>query len=346
MGYTCAGGVARPVACSAGGEYASGTGTTTCLTVPPGKYKKLEAGAEDPLFEIVSGAGVNSAVEQCPTGYACAGNAARPLKCHNAATVEASATCTNCLASTYPVGDEGAADAVCKLCEKGFKCADGTARVACSGAGVYAGETGTLACAPVPAGSYKKLTSGAFATVSGADVNSEVETCPVGYTCAGGVARPVACSAGGEYASGTGTTTCLTVPPGKYKKLEAGAEDPLFEIVSGAGVNSAVEQCPTGYACAGNAARPLKCHNAATVEASATCTNCLASTYPVGDEGAADAVCKLCEKGFKCADGTARVACSGAGVYAGETGTLACAPVPAGSYKKLTSGAVCDCLWC
>ena len=305
----------------------SGPDGINCIPVPVGSYR-------------VSA----SAISLCDEGYTCAGGAAAQVKCHNADTPSGSATCTNCLASTYPVGVEGTASATCDTCPKGFACSGKTeatqsapTKIACDDAGEWAAATGALACAPVPAGSYKKLQAGAetpsFLTVSGADVNSEVAMCPPGYTCAGGGSRPVPCDGGGAYASSAGTIVCLTVPLGSYKKLTTVTI--LDDAVSGTEVNSAVELCPTGYACAGGDARPAKCHNAATVEGSATCTNCLASTYPVGVEGAANATCTLCEKGFKCSDGMARVACSEDGVYAGVNGTLACAPVPAGSYKKL-----------
>ena len=297
-----------------------------------------------------NGAVDTSNCANCDQGFKCAGGAAAQVKCHNADTPSGSATCTNCLASTYPVGVEGAADAICKLCEKGFKCSNGIARVACSEEGVYAGVTGTLACAPVPAGSYKKLMSGAFATVSGADVNSEVETCPAGYTCAGGNGRPVACDGGGAYVSSSGATTCLTVPPGKYKKLATVTIS--NDAVSGIDANSAVTTCPMGYACTGNDARPVKCHNVNTPLGMAICTNCPASKYPTESGitpfavvplaslmNVENAICKVCEKGFYCPNGLTRVACD-ADAYSDAPGALACLPVPAGKQRR--SGSVID----
>jgi hypothetical protein len=64
--------------------------------------------------------------------------------------------------------------------------------------------------------------------------------CEKGWKCSNGQRRD-ACSDGGEYAPSTGTLVCAAVQPGAYKKLEAGAETPPFEIVSGAAVNSKVD---------------------------------------------------------------------------------------------------------
>jgi hypothetical protein len=159
-------------------------------------------------------------ITDCDEGYKCEGGAAAQVKCNNENTPAGSATCTNCLASTYPVGDEGAADAVCKPCEKGFKCADGTleGHDACSGDGEYAPSPGTLACAAVQPGKYKKLIEGAetpsFETVSGAAVNSEVETCPIGYQCEGGDKRPVVCA---NAATPVGSAACLACTAGQFK---------------------------------------------------------------------------------------------------------------------------------
>ena len=252
----------------------SGPDGINCIPVPVGSYR-------------VSA----SAISLCDEGYTCAGGAAAKVKCHNADTPSGSATCTNCLASTYPVGVEGTASATCDTCPKGFACS---------------GKTEVTQSAPTK----------------------------------------IACDDAGEWAAATGALACAPVPAGSYKKLQAGAETPSFLTVSGADVNSIVEPCSTGYACAGGAARPVKCHNENTVGGSATCTNCLAKTYPTESGLAADlrivllhelldptkAICKQCEPGFECPDGVSRQLCP-SGKYAHSASSPICYPIVAGFHR-------------
>ena len=189
--------------------------------------------------------------------------------CANPATPAGSSQCLNC-----PAGEWETDTGTCDPCPRGFACSGKTetnqtkpTKIACSDAGVYAGVTGTLSCAPVLPGSYKKLEAGAetpsFQTVSGADVNTEVETCPVGYKCTGGAARPAECPAH-EYAKNTSSTICFPVVAGYYR-------------VS----SSSVKACPKGSKCAGEANQPELCPvgRFASNEGANDCNACADGTF-------------------------------------------------------------------
>ena len=190
------------IACSGAGLYAVGTGTLACAPVPPGSYKKLEAGAEDPSFEIVSGAAANSEMETCPVGYTCTGDAARPAACPNAETPSGSATCSPCKVGQYPSNGE------CATCEIGFKCPDGVTKSPCP-ANEYAESTGSTICFPVVAG---------FSRTSA----SAVEECPVGYSCAGKNTTKEPCPIG-KFATVKGANACSPCATGTFTESTGNA---------------------------------------------------------------------------------------------------------------------------
>ena len=190
------------IACSDAGVYAGVTGTLACAPVPPGSYKKLEAGAETPPFEIVSGAAVNSEMETCPVGYTCTGDAARPAACPNAETPPGSATCSPCKGGQYPSNGE------CATCEIGFKCPDGVTKSPCP-ANEYAENTGSTICFPVVAG---------FSRTSA----SAVEECPVGYSCAGKNTTKEPCPIG-KFATVKGANACSPCATGTFTESTGNA---------------------------------------------------------------------------------------------------------------------------
>ena len=162
---------------------------------------------------------MNSEVEPCPTGYACAGGAARPVKCHNENTVGGSATCTNCLAKTYPTESGLAAEdfrivllhelldptkAICKQCEPGFECPDGVSRQLCP-SGKYAHSASSPICYPIVAGFHRISASVA-------------EPCQLGHKCDGGSAPPDSCPVG-RFASSRGANACNACPDGTFTEL-------------------------------------------------------------------------------------------------------------------------------
>ena len=85
--------------------------------------------------------------------------------------------------------------------------------------------------------------------VSGALVNSAVATCPVGYACAGGSARPVKCH--NDETPG-GSSVCVNCPAGTYP-TESGLAESEFGVVNLTSLtnpaNAICKDCEKGFEC-------------------------------------------------------------------------------------------------
>jgi hypothetical protein len=142
-------------------------------------------------------------------------------------------------------------------------------------------------------------TSGRCESVSGGYGGPRECSCSPGYATNGIYPGCSMCESAYGRSLFQGKPLCLPCPAGEWNN----AVDATAECAP----------CDQGFKCEGGANDPVKCHNADTPAGSATCTNCLASTYPtfvnykgddvqwdVNDGGSGDPICEPCEVGYAC----------------------------------------------
>lgn len=197
-------------------------------------------------------------------------------------------------------------------CEKGNRCPDGGAQIACDSEDEFQDESGWSRCKDVSPGEYK---------VKAADpTNSEVMTCPRGFKCPGDGSR-ARCSGNTVYQPNSGMKTCKAVSPGFMKISDTERSD-----------------CGIGYYCSiGNTLR-IPC-SAANLYANTTrmvkCDVAEPTGFYVIPEGSGQphTAMVLCDKGFMCTNGS-RLACVEDDKYQPSTGQAECIPVTPGFRKS------------
>jgi len=296
------GGQPRCTACP-DGTYSADTGQSYCEECEPGGY-----------CEVVDGSMVRQA---CPAGSYNPETRSTSIEscllCPNGTSssdtgATTDSTCVPCRAGSFASGEGNEA---CKRCPQGF----------------YQSATGATSCLRCaagkfcPAGASLELPAtcdpGTYANMTDDDGIPDCFDCPVGSSCGGGGAPPLACSPG-AFANTTGLSECFRCAGGSYQS-EANAMGCL--------------PCDKGSYCEPGASRPLPCEGGSYsdkmgLSAASQCTP--ADLGHFATTGSTEQ--KPCAKGsFAATSGLAECASCDPGTSSG-TGSDSCSECAVGSY--------------
>ena len=163
-------------------------------------------------------------------------------------------------------------------------------------------------CSYCSVGQYFNSYSSSDGVVVGCD------SCPLGYSCAGGCYDPVPC-AEGEYSSVYGSSSCTSCSSGYYTTNSA---------------SSVCNQCPAGYYCSSTSSAPVICPAGRySIAGSTSCTSCAVGTY---SSITGSSSCINCPAGYSCSSlGTQYPSICLSGYYSSYD-TSTCHSCPAGYY--------------
>lgn len=345
-GYFCPAGSTQQTPCSPG-SYCGSSGLAAVTGPCSAGYFCLEASQTATPMDGVTG-------DTCPAGYYCPPNSSSPIPCPIGKY--------NGTPGKSAIGD-------CVTCPAGFYCGS-LAAITTSGrcqAGYYC-PAGQKTASPVaflctagnycPSGSASEVVcpGGTFNTLTGQAV---CQSCPKGFTCAGGSSSPVQCPAGYKCTGGNtlankedcgdgyfqpfqGQSTCVVCPAGFY---------------CGSGHLTAPILCPVKSYCPSGSNAPFDCdpgtYSTATgLQLSTQCKYC-----PVGSYCTGGLIQGNCNAGYYCESGSNSPTPDGysntgkaypcpIGYYC-PAGTLLPVPCPQGKFRMTSGGqSVADCTLC
>ena len=251
------------------GQYQPNTGQVACLSCEIGTYSALYGSTE---------------CDSCPTGGYCPNAAAGSIalaftpctagRFNSNTGSRSSAECEACAPGWYNarVGSNSSHD--CRVCRPGtFSAQEGSDACTSCAAGSYQAASNATACEACDAGDFcpegaslrlaPTCAAGTFANASEIDGEPECFECGVGFACAGGAARPTACSPG-YFANASRSAECMP--------CDGGTHQPAHNATR-------CEACERGYFCAAGAAAPQPCpkgsySNATDLSDKTQCTPC------------------------------------------------------------------------
>ena len=224
----------------------------------------------------------------CPPGSSCSIGSTAPLPCSpgSHAPTHELGRCVLCMAGSYQAASNATA---CEACDAGDFCPEGA----------------SLRLAPT-------CEAGTFANASEIDGEPECFECEAGFACAGGAARPTACSPG-YFANTSRSAECASCESGTYQPARNATR---------------CKDCELGFFCPYGASVPLPCPAGTKMDLTLSVMT-------------SEADCITCTNGTFCPVGSANATLCAAGTYNALERQRSCNKCVAGKYQEAEGATAC-----